>query len=46
MVFETLVVEAMEVPKVKRSRMGSISSESIASNISMHPAIRKLSMIS
>ena len=42
MVFETLVVEAMEVPKVKRSSVGSISS--IASNLSMHPAIKKLSM--
>lgn len=41
-VFETLVVEAMEVPKVKRSSVGSISS--IASNLSMHPAIKKLSM--
>ena len=29
--------------KVKRSRVGSISSESIASNLSMHPAIKKLS---
>ena len=34
-VFETLVVEAMEVPKVKRSSVGSISS--VASNLSMHP---------
>lgn len=41
-VFETLVEAAMEVPKVKRSSVGSISS--VASNLSMHPAIRKLSM--
>ena len=39
MVFETFVVEAMELPKVKKSRVGSVSSESIASNLSMHPAI-------
>ena len=44
MAFETLVVEAMEVPKVKRSSVGSISSESIVSNLSMHPAVKKLSM--
>ncbi|XP_006455434.1 hypothetical protein AGABI2DRAFT_180496 [Agaricus bisporus var. bisporus H97] len=41
-VFETLVNEAMEMPKVKRSSMGSISS--ISSNLSMHPAIKKLPM--
>ncbi|KAI5117770.1 hypothetical protein M0805_003589 [Coniferiporia weirii] len=41
-VFEQLVEEAMELPKVKRSSMGSISS--IASNLSAHPAIRKLPM--
>jgi hypothetical protein len=41
-VFETLVEAAMEVPKVKRSSVGSISS--LASNLSMHPAIKKLSM--
>ncbi|KAF9530938.1 hypothetical protein CPB83DRAFT_874859 [Crepidotus variabilis] len=41
-VFEQLVNETMELPKVKRSSVGSISS--IASNLSMHPAIKKLSM--
>jgi hypothetical protein len=41
-VFETLVEEALELPKVKRSSVGSISS--VASNLSMHPAIKKLSM--
>ncbi|KAF9460951.1 hypothetical protein BDZ94DRAFT_862770 [Collybia nuda] len=41
-VFETLVVEAMELPKVKRSSVGSISS--VSSNLSMHPAIKKLPM--
>lgn len=41
-VFETLVVEAMELPKVKRSSVGSISS--VASNLSQHPAIKKLPM--
>ena len=41
-VFEALVNEAMELPKVKRSSVGSISS--ISSNLSMHPAIKKLSM--
>jgi hypothetical protein len=42
-VFESLVEEAsMEMPKVKRSSVGSISS--VASNLSMHPAIRKLPM--
>ncbi len=40
-VFEELV-EAAELPKVKRSSVGSISS--VSSNLSMHPAIRKLSM--
>ena len=41
-VFESLVEAAMELPKVKRSSVGSISS--VVSNLSMHPAIRKLSM--
>ncbi|KAG1822274.1 hypothetical protein EV424DRAFT_1644125 [Suillus variegatus] len=41
-VFESLVEAAMELPKVKRSSVGSISS--ISSNLSMHPAIKKLSM--
>ncbi|KAG2059770.1 hypothetical protein BDR06DRAFT_979856 [Suillus hirtellus] len=41
-VFESLVEAAMELPKVKRSSVGSISS--ILSNLSMHPAIKKLSM--
>lgn len=41
-VFENLVEAAMEVPKVKRSSVGSISS--ISSNLSMHPAIKKLPM--
>ncbi|KAF8510364.1 hypothetical protein BU17DRAFT_55443 [Hysterangium stoloniferum] len=42
-VFETLVEAAqLEVPKVKRSSVGSISS--VSSNLSMHPAIKKLSM--
>lgn len=41
-VFESLVEAAMELPKVKRSSVGSISS--LASNLSMHPAIKKLSM--
>lgn len=41
-VFESLVEAAMEIPKVKRSSVGSISS--VASNLSMHPAIKKLSM--
>ncbi|KAI0052684.1 hypothetical protein FA95DRAFT_1532589 [Auriscalpium vulgare] len=41
-VFETLVEAALELPKVKRSSVGSISS--IASNLSMHPAIKKLPM--
>ncbi|KAF8994363.1 hypothetical protein BDQ17DRAFT_1431120 [Cyathus striatus] len=45
LVFETLVNDAqmeMMMPKVKRSSVGSISS--VASNLSMHPAIRKLPM--
>ncbi|KZV73626.1 hypothetical protein PENSPDRAFT_750027 [Peniophora sp. CONT] len=41
-VFEGLVEQALEMPKVKRSSVGSISS--IASNLSMHPAIKKLAM--
>ncbi|EJD07492.1 uncharacterized protein FOMMEDRAFT_100753 [Fomitiporia mediterranea MF3/22] len=42
-VFEQLVEEAEQMPKtVKRSSMGSISS--VASNLSAHPAIRKLNM--
>ncbi|KDR74222.1 hypothetical protein GALMADRAFT_157490 [Galerina marginata CBS 339.88] len=41
-VFDTLVTETMELPKVKRSSVGSISS--VSSNLSMHPAIKKLSM--
>ncbi|TDL22496.1 hypothetical protein BD410DRAFT_860906 [Rickenella mellea] len=41
-VFEELVEQALEMPKVKRSSMGSISS--IASNLSSHPAIKKLAM--
>lgn len=41
-VFETIVEAVMELPKVKRSSMGSISS--ISSNLSMHPAIKQLSM--
>ncbi|KAF5337294.1 hypothetical protein D9611_002974 [Ephemerocybe angulata] len=41
-VFETLVTETMELPKVKRSSVGSISS--VVSNLSMHPAISKLPM--
>jgi Ras association (RalGDS/AF-6) domain len=41
-VFEMLVEAAMELPKVKRSSVGSISS--VSSNLSMHPAIKKLSM--
>ena len=40
-VFDTLVVES-ELPKVKRSSVGSISS--VSSNLSMLPAIKKLSM--
>ncbi|KAI6099133.1 hypothetical protein F5141DRAFT_1144912 [Pisolithus sp. B1] len=42
-VFESLVEAAnMELPKVKRSSVGSISS--VSSNLSMHPAICKLPM--
>ncbi|KAG1731996.1 uncharacterized protein EDB91DRAFT_1206247 [Suillus paluster] len=41
-VFESVVEAAMELPKVKRSSVGSISS--VSSNLSMHPAIKKLSM--
>ncbi|KAF9224512.1 hypothetical protein BS17DRAFT_779958 [Gyrodon lividus] len=41
-VFESLVEAAMELPKVKRSSVGSLSS--VSSNLSMHPAIRQLSM--
>ncbi|KZT13217.1 uncharacterized protein LAESUDRAFT_754209 [Laetiporus sulphureus 93-53] len=41
-VFESLVEAALELPKVKRSSVGSISS--VASNLSMHPAIKKLPM--
>ncbi|TFK66121.1 hypothetical protein BDN72DRAFT_962005 [Pluteus cervinus] len=41
-IFETLVEAALEMPKVKRSSVGSISS--VASNLSMHPAIKKLPM--
>jgi len=41
-VFESLVEAAMELPRVKRSSVGSISS--VSSNLSMHPAIKKLSM--
>ncbi|KAJ3531121.1 hypothetical protein NMY22_g8287 [Coprinellus aureogranulatus] len=41
-VFENLVVESLELPKVKRSSVGSISS--VVSNLSMHPAISKLPM--
>ncbi|KAF5363760.1 hypothetical protein D9756_001108 [Leucocoprinus leucothites] len=39
---ENNMMMAMMVPKVKRSSMGSI--DSVASNLSMHPAIRKLPM--
>ncbi|KAF8127243.1 hypothetical protein EV363DRAFT_1223488 [Boletus edulis] len=41
-VFESIVEAVMELPKVKRSSMGSISS--LSSNLSMHPAIKQLSM--
>ena len=41
-VFDNLVVEATELPKVKRSSVGSISS--VSSNLSMLPAIKKLPM--
>ena len=40
--FEHLVQRAMSIPTVKRSSVGSISS--VASNLSMHPAIAKLGM--
>jgi Ras association (RalGDS/AF-6) domain len=40
--FEQLVQRAMSIPTVKRSSVGSISS--LASNLSMHPAIAKLGM--
>ena len=39
-VFEALAEAAVDLPKVKRSSVGSISS--IASNLSQHPAIKKL----
>ena len=39
-VFETLADAALALPKVKRSSVGSISS--IASNMSQHPAIKRL----
>ena len=41
-VFDSLVEAAMELPRVKRSSVGSISS--VNSNLSMHPAIKKLAM--
>jgi len=41
-VFETLAEAALNLPNVKRSSVGSISS--IASNLSQHPAIKKLPM--
>ncbi|KIK96986.1 hypothetical protein PAXRUDRAFT_137204 [Paxillus rubicundulus Ve08.2h10] len=41
-VFESLVEAALELPKVKRSSVGSLSS--VSSNLSMHPAIKQLSM--
>lgn len=41
-VFESLVEAALELPRVKRSSVGSISS--VNSNLSMHPAIKKLAM--
>ena len=41
-VFESLVEAALELPRVKRSSIGSISS--VNSNLSMHPAIKKLAM--
>ncbi|KAI0250595.1 hypothetical protein BJV78DRAFT_1218799 [Lactifluus subvellereus] len=41
-VFETLAEAALDLPKVKRSSVGSISS--IASNLSQHPAIKRLPM--
>jgi hypothetical protein len=41
-VFEQLVERSLNMPTVKRSSMGSISS--LASNLSIHPAIAKLAM--
>ena len=41
-VFESLAEAALELPRVKRSSVGSISS--VNSNLSMHPAIKKLAM--
>lgn len=41
-VFEKLAEAALDLPKVNRSSVGSISS--IASNLSQHPAIKKLPM--
>jgi hypothetical protein len=41
-VFEILAEAALDLPKVKRSSVGSISS--IASNLSQHPAIKQLPM--
>ena len=41
-VFESLAEAALELPRVKRSSVGSISS--VSSNLSMHPAIKKLAM--
>lgn len=41
-VFETPAEAALDLPKVKRSSVGSISP--IASNLSQHPAIKKLPM--
>ena len=41
-VFETLAEAALDLPRVKRSSVGSISS--IVSNLSQHPAFKKLSM--
>jgi hypothetical protein len=41
-IFESLVEAAMELPKVKRSSVGSISS--VSNNLSIHPATKKLSM--
>jgi hypothetical protein len=41
-VFESLAEAALDLPKVKRSSVGSISS--IASNLSQHPAIKRLPM--
>ena len=41
-VFETLAEAALDLPKVKQSSVGGISS--IVSNLSQHPAFKKLSM--